>query len=424
MCIRDSARAKRFFAPWGTAATADLVAVAALGARMYAPFDPAYADALMDAALRSYAVLAAHPTEVIPDLSAFSTGDYVGQFNGNPNHDRGVRIWALSELYESTGNATFLDELEAHLSFFDTPTAQCAGNRDPLSMCKVADLVEWNQQRDMGIVPYLLSARSPDLRNASLVAEVGEQLRLVVDKWARTASYDPFGRHMGDFTKFGVSVWGINGEAARHALLFETARRALGVDHTRVSAATLHHLLGRNEERRSWVLKLGFNPPENPHHRPSFVFKDTWPGLLVGGPFPGARAPRAVALAAACAERIHERRLRTSREQSGETSGGHLRRTRSRSTGRRRSCTRSARSRPRRARQRRARARGGKGEATATTHSRQERRRRPATTCAAACRGPAALCRACARAEACYPPKRPNRPGLRRARMHAIASRP
>lgn len=100
----------------------------------------------------------------------------------------------------------------------------------------------------------------------------------------------PWGNSLGSFTK-----WGINGELARQALLLTVAERLGGAPNATLEATatnTLALLLGRNSFGRSFVTKLGRHPAAHPHHRPSIVYSDAWPGYLVGGPNGGARAPR------------------------------------------------------------------------------------------------------------------------------------
>ena len=50
MTLPTEDKEKRFFSPWGTAATANLAAVAAQAARVFAPYDAAYAERCRKAA--------------------------------------------------------------------------------------------------------------------------------------------------------------------------------------------------------------------------------------------------------------------------------------------------------------------------------------------------------------------------------------
>jgi endoglucanase len=82
-------------------------------------------------------------------------------------------------------------------------------------------------------------------------------------------------------------VWGSNATAANDGLLLLVAN-ALQPDPRYFEAAldNLHYLLGRNTFSMSWVTRLGANPFQHPHHRPSGADENVEPrpGLLSGGP--------------------------------------------------------------------------------------------------------------------------------------------
>lgn len=165
----------RFFAPPGTAATADVAASGAQAARAFSGLDPDFAGRCLEAARRAYAALAAHPESLVPDLSGFSTGPYV---KDDPAWDPGVRLWAAAELFETTGEARFLEDAEELLRWFDAPQAECVGRTVPSwPRCKVSMWMDWNDQRNLGAVRYLtLSPARAESRDAELVAQTREQL--------------------------------------------------------------------------------------------------------------------------------------------------------------------------------------------------------------------------------------------------------
>lgn len=91
-----------------TAATLNLAATTAQAARLFKPYDPAYAEKLLQVAKRSYA--AARKT---PDLYAPSSN---GQYGGGDYPDNDVLdefYWAESELFISTGEQVYLERLKA-----------------------------------------------------------------------------------------------------------------------------------------------------------------------------------------------------------------------------------------------------------------------------------------------------------------------
>ena len=89
--------ADRYFAPWGSAATADFVAMTAAAARVYRSYDSDFSDACAEAARKSWAFLKSHPGDHRADLKAFSTGPY-------QSGDADDRLWAAAEWWETTGD--------------------------------------------------------------------------------------------------------------------------------------------------------------------------------------------------------------------------------------------------------------------------------------------------------------------------------
>lgn len=94
-------------------------------------------------------------------------------------------------------------------------------------------------------------------------------------------SIDPYGRG------FEAYYWGSTGVTARMSLNLVVAHH-LYPNRAYLNAiqSKLDYLFGRNSFARSFVTRLGTNPPLSPHHRPSVADGEgqPWPGLLIGGP--------------------------------------------------------------------------------------------------------------------------------------------
>ena len=250
----------RLFAPTGTAAAADLVAVLAQAARIYKPYAPSFAQTCLDAALKSYAFLTANPSEEKPDLSEFKTGGY-------QTSDQDDRIWAAAEVWETTGDAAALADFEAR-----------AGGTGALLEW------DWSNLQNLGIFTYLLSERTG--RDPAVVAGLEQSVIGVADEIVNRAEQHAYGRGIGP--KY---YWGINGTVARVAMNLSVADRlSPKPEYAKTALLQIDHLFGRNPYARSFVTGVGFHPPEQPHHRPSVASGAArpWPGLLVGGPWPGA----------------------------------------------------------------------------------------------------------------------------------------
>jgi endoglucanase len=254
----------RFFTPVGTAATGDLVAALAQAARLYAPYDQKAAADYLAAARRGYAYLAANPGPPVPDTSkTFTTGGY-GQ-----RSDASNRLWAAAELWETTGEAPFLADLETAIG----PTPTVDFNFD------------WDNVRNLGLFTYLLSKR--DGRDPTVTAALTTAATTVGDGLDANARASAFGRGITGYW------WGSNGAVARSAMNLWVAYQLSGdAKYLDAIAMQLDHLLGRNIYDRTQVTGVGYNPPLQPHHRPSASdgAAAPWPGLLVGGSDQGATA--------------------------------------------------------------------------------------------------------------------------------------
>ena len=84
-----------------TCATADLAAVAAIAARVYRPFDVAYADRAGRAAAVAWDWAVAHPDAVFRNPSGVSTGEYGDRTCGDE------MLWASAELWRTTHDAKY-----------------------------------------------------------------------------------------------------------------------------------------------------------------------------------------------------------------------------------------------------------------------------------------------------------------------------
>lgn len=269
--LPEQETAERYFTPWGSEATADYVAMTAQAARIFRPYDAAFADRCLQAAQKSYQFLQAHPEYHKADQSAFHTGMY--EVN-EPDHRAGSapqnRLWAAAELWETTGSLDVLRDLETRIRTVNG---------------RVDTDFDWDETKNLGLLTYLFSQRSG--RDAALTSLVRSNLLATADGIVQTASRDGYERPLGS-----RYFWGCNGAVARQTVLLMAANRLQSDkgDYRATCLDTLNHLFGRNCYGRSFVTGLGMNPPMHPHDRRSSADKvlDPWPGYLVGGPHPKA----------------------------------------------------------------------------------------------------------------------------------------
>lgn len=248
---------KRYFTEWGSAATADFVAMMAMAARYFKPYDPEYAQTCLDAARQSYAFLLDHPDDKRPDQGAFSTGGY-------GTSDRDDRLWAAAELWQTTGEDRCLKDFEA----------RARSTRRPIEANW-----DWGSVGNLGTITYLESKREG--RDPELVKKIKAALLTTADEIAAQAKADVYGRPLG-----GRYYWGCNGTVARQTVLLMTAHRIAPKDeYVHAALSAVDHLFGRNVYNRSYVTGVGHRPPLYPHDRRSGAdgIEAPWPGYLVGG---------------------------------------------------------------------------------------------------------------------------------------------
>jgi len=260
---------RRYFSPWGSAATADFVAIMAQASRVFRSVDETFSERCLTSALRSYDFLQAHSEDHRPDLSAFSTGPYDG-----PDPDD--RLWAAAELWETTGDKRYLEDLEQRISLLQKERKESGSVID-------ADW-DWGNVSNLGLFTYLLSERTG--RDPALLERVRQDAIATADSIVESARRHAYGRPLGD-----THYWGCNGTVARQAINLQVAHHLTGEE--RYSATMLdglNYLFGRNPFGRSYVTGLGDRPPMFPHDRRSGGDKlaAPWPGYLAGGPWPKA----------------------------------------------------------------------------------------------------------------------------------------
>jgi endoglucanase len=245
-----------------TCATADLAAVAAIAARVFAPFDRAFAGRTLAAARKAWEWTQIHPDVTFKNPPGVITGEYGDKDCSDE------RLWAAAELWRTTGDAVYQNYFLAHYAQFL-----------PFLLSATPD--SWAQLSPMALWTYALANREG--RDGAAVAAI------------RKASVDA-GRKIVRRTRangYRVSletkdyVWGSNGLAAQYGMqLLITNALAPDPAFRETAIDNLHYLLGRNSFSLSWVTQVGENPFRHPHHRPSVASGslEPWPGLLSGGP--------------------------------------------------------------------------------------------------------------------------------------------
>ena len=247
----------RYYTDWSSAATADYVAFLAQASRAFAPYDAEYAKKCLDAAKVSYEFLKNYPGQKFLMQMEFTTGAY---FTIDPDD----RMWAAAEMWETTGEKQYLEDFE---KLAEQQQFMVDVNWD------------WDNMRNLGMFRYAVSQREG--KNPEIDAKIKANIIAAADEIVATAEADVYARPMG-----GRYYWGCNGTVGRQTLGLQVAD-ILSPDAKYVATArdAVAHLFGRNYYNRSFVTRLGFNPPMYPHDRRSAAddVYGPWPGYVVGG---------------------------------------------------------------------------------------------------------------------------------------------
>lgn len=256
-------------APYKTSgATADLAAVAAIAARVFAAYDPGYARHCLAAATRAWNWLERYPDALFRNPAGVTTGEY-----GDPDCGD-ERLWAAAELWRASGD-------ERYHAYFLAHYAAYVSNADRIAP------PNWGQVAAMALWSYAVAepghgAEAPRPNAAARTAIQQATLRqadAVVARSAMNGYRIPL--RSSDY------VWGSNSVLGNYGLQLLFAHR-FHAEPEYLDAAweCLHYLLGRNALSLSFVTQLGAHSVRRPHHRPSVAdgLDAPWPGMLAAGP--------------------------------------------------------------------------------------------------------------------------------------------
>ena len=241
-------------------ATGDFAAAMAIAGRVYQPYNPAFGNKCLRAAQKAWGWLEKNPSATFRNPPAVVTGAY-SDTNCADEH-----LWAAAELFRTTGDPVYSNYFLSHYA----PFAKQPDEVQPPSWENVGSLALWT---------YAM-AKSAD---SSAVNTIRRELIGEADEIANRSANNRYHISLihSDY------IWGSNGVLANYGMeLLVAAALTHNSRYREAALEDLHYLLGRNTFSLSFVTRLGANPVQHPHHRPSVADKlpEPWPGLLSGGP--------------------------------------------------------------------------------------------------------------------------------------------
>ncbi|PWI13121.1 endoglucanase [Streptomyces sp. Act143] len=264
-----------------TAATLNLAATAAQCARVFRPYDAAYADRCLAAARRAWTAAQANPAMYAPDSD--STGG--GAYGDSQVSDE--FYWAAAELYATTGESAYRDAVTSS-SWHTAANAFTSYG------------FGWADTAALG---RLTLATVPNGLPASDLARVRSSVVSAADGHLSTMAGQGYAVPIPSDGYF----WGSNSEAADNAVVMAVAGELTGDARYRAGVLeALDYLLGRNALGQSYVTGYGEKSSRNQHHRfwahqSDSSLPNPPAGSLAGGPNSGLQDPVAQEKLAGCA---------------------------------------------------------------------------------------------------------------------------
>ncbi|RBM12380.1 glycosyl hydrolase family 5 [Streptomyces sp. PT12] len=268
--------------PPSTAATLNLAAAAAQGARLFEPYDADYAAELLAAATTAYEAALANPDRYADPLDGTGGGAY------SDNDVTDEFYWAAAELYITTGDDAYLadvtgSELHGDAEAIFPPSGFGWGSTAALGALSLATV-------DSG----LSDARRAEFRG--LVTEAADGINATVAAGA-------YGVPLPDENY----VWGSNSQVMNNMVVLATAHDLTGETAYRDGVLSgLNYLLGQNPLNLSYVTGYGERHARNQHHRHwanqlDASLPNPPAGSVAGGPNVNLEDPIAADLLEGCA---------------------------------------------------------------------------------------------------------------------------
>ncbi len=305
---------KRIIKPVTYAATLNLAGALGQLSRLLKPYNSAKADEYLAAAEKAYAAAKSEYESKYNDIYADVVGDTEEDpmfapldqnKGGGPYGDTQVAdefYWAACELYITTGDTAYYDDLKAYKEAFEVPTLLFGGeNKGSFTS------FTWGTLAALGTASL---AMNQDVLTEAEAKKVVESFQVAGGTFREQQQKSQYGtpykgvdyettvtRIDGDeyfddtFTLEGGYEWGSNSMVINNALIMGLAYDVTGdADYLDGVAEAMDYILGRNANENSFVTGYGADgyTTENPHHRYwCHQMKEDWPyapsGCLSGG---------------------------------------------------------------------------------------------------------------------------------------------
>jgi endoglucanase len=232
--------------PPSTAATLNLAATAAQGARLFAPYDEDFATRCLEAAKTAYAAAKANPKVLADPADSSGGGSYA---DGDVSDEF---YWAAAELYITTSEAAYWTDVTA--SEHHTAATEDVFGVSGFGWGSTAALA----RLDLAIVPSDVPA-ADEQRLRKSVTEAA-------DGYLATLNAQAYGLPMpGDAAHY---FWGANSNIINNGIVIASAFDLTGDAKYRDGALQgMDYIFGRNALNQSYVTGWGEKSSQNQHSR-------------------------------------------------------------------------------------------------------------------------------------------------------------
>ncbi|MCI7804013.1 MAG: glycoside hydrolase family 9 protein [Oscillospiraceae bacterium] len=289
----------RIVKPPTTAATLNLSATAAQAARLWKGIDDEFAAKCLAIAKSTYEAAKKNPAVYAPMDQAIGGGAYGDTYVEDDFY------WAACELYATTGDSSYYDELKGYKN--EAPddkafslTTNLGGGENNGSFSSF----NWGCTAGLGTLTLYLSDNTSEADKATIVSNIKTAADSYVAEQEKQAMGIPYhGATFQDPVNIGEGIdvtgyeWGSNSFVVNNAIVMAYAYDATG-DSKYLNGASeaMDYIFGRNGLGFSYVTGYGTYHLQYPHHRYwSYGLDKSFPmapaGVMSGGPGAGMQDP-------------------------------------------------------------------------------------------------------------------------------------
>ncbi len=290
----SSWKTQRIVKPPSTCATLNVAACAAQAARLWEKYDSTFAATCLKNAKATYEAAKANPELYAPLDQAIGGGAY-GDDNAKDDF-----YWAACELYITTGDETYLKDLEGASEYAYKVSTTLNGGENSGTFTSF----NWGNTAALGNLSLYLNKESAGSNYDTIVKSITTAADAFVKKEGEQGFGIPYApATFEDAINIGPGIeilgyeWGSNSMVANNAIVMAYAYSATGkAEYLNGVAEGLDYLFGRNARDFSYVTGYGTYHCTNPHHRWwSHELDSEFPyapaGVLSGGPNAGLQDP-------------------------------------------------------------------------------------------------------------------------------------